>query len=157
MFSQDKPEYDVSVDACLTGVGAIWNDNVYAASRHIQVTWHLSITQLEMLNILIALRVFGDAWPQKSACIHIDNKAAMYSLKKGCIKDSFMQAVGRSVWLMAHITLKFVHIAGSVNQNTDLLSIIFEFVDKWQCIEKMFSNFNWWEVKSEMFYPNMLM
>ena len=124
MFSQAKPEYDIFVDACLTGVGAIWKDNAYAASRHLQATWHLSITQLEMLNVLIALRVFGDAWHHKSICIHTDNKAAIYSLEKGCIKDKFMQAVGRSVWLIAaifDITLKFVHIAGSINQKADFL------------------------------------
>ena len=103
LFTHTKPHYDAFVDACLTGVGGIWNQNVYAASRQILLTWHLNITQLEMLNVLIALRVFSDAWRHKTVCLHIDNKAVVYSLEKGRIKVKFMQAVARSVWLIAAI------------------------------------------------------
>ena len=60
-------------------------------------TWNLSITELEMLNVLIALRVFGDMWTNESMIINIDNKAAMYALKYGKIKDVFMQSISRSV------------------------------------------------------------
>ena len=159
MFTQAKPEYDVFVDACLTGLGATWNDHAYAVSRHLPATWHLNITQLEMLNVLIVLRVFGDAWRHKSVCIHIDNKAAMFSLNKACIKDKFMQAVSRSVWLTAaiyDITVKFVHIAGQENQKADLLSRVFQSVANVKELEKQFPNFNWWHVSAAMFYPNTL-
>ena len=157
MFSQAKTEYDAFVDACLTGMGAIWNDNAYAVSRHLVATWHLNITQLEMLNVLIALRVFCDAWRHKSVCIHIDNKAAMYSPEKGCIRDEFMQAIARSVWLLAaSYDIKFVHIAGQSNHNADLLSRIFESVENFKQAKDKFSNFKWWQVNGTMFYPNMM-
>ena len=47
-------------------MGAYWEDNVYAISRHVHATAGLNITQLEMLNMLIALRTFGETWNHKS-------------------------------------------------------------------------------------------
>ena len=79
--------------------------------------------------------------------------------KKGVLKTSLLQAVGRSVWLMAaihNIKLKFVHIAGSINQKADLLSRVVESVDKLKHVQNQFSNLTWWKVNGEMFYPNML-
>ena len=38
------------VDACMTGVGGIWNNRVYAAPVMTYVDFQLNITHLEMLN-----------------------------------------------------------------------------------------------------------
>ena len=57
MYTQDKHQYNVFLDACLTGDGAFWNNDIYVSSRHLQATLHLNITQIERLNILIALSV----------------------------------------------------------------------------------------------------
>ena len=52
------------------------------------VTWQplpnsfQSISQLEMLNVLIVLRLIATAWQHKSICVHIDNKAALFSSRK---------------------------------------------------------------------------
>ena len=83
IIAPTRPHHDLFVDASLTGVGAIWDTNVYGASSHWAATAHLSISQLEMLNVLIALRVFAVAWQHKSVCVHIDNQAAVFSLQKG--------------------------------------------------------------------------
>ena len=52
-------------------VCAFWYNNVYV--------WHLNITQIEMLNVLIALRMFCDTWCHKSLCMYIDKTADMLS------------------------------------------------------------------------------
>ena len=44
-------------DACLTGMGAVWQNKVYATPIHNFGDLKLSIVHFEMLNIMIALRV----------------------------------------------------------------------------------------------------
>ena len=108
-----------------------------------------------MLNVLIALRVFYDAWCHKSVCMYIDNKAAVFALQKCRIRDSFMQAVARSVWLIAasyDITL----IAGINNKKADMLSRVFQSAVDLNCVHKQFENCVWWKVDGHMFYPNTL-
>ena len=125
--------FKVYVDASLSGVGGWGDNNAYAVTRHLLATWNLSITQLEMLNVLISLRTFGHMWANKSVVRHIDNNAAMYALTYGQIKDPFMQSISRSILLVAaskDIQMDFVNIAGN-NNNTkaDILSRVFE--KKW--------------------------
>ena len=59
MFPQLCPQVHVHVDACLTGMGATWESNVYAVSRNTWATQGDSITQLEMCNVLLAIRDFA--------------------------------------------------------------------------------------------------
>ena len=157
MFQNVRHTFDVYVDASLTGMGGCWNNNAYAVSRHLSATWNLSITQLEMLNVLIALRTFGHMWADESVVIHIKNNAAMFALKNGKIKDTFMQSVARSIWLVAavkDIKMDFVHIAGNDNTNADILSRVFE--SEWnQKRMNLFSNYVWWPVNGVSFYPNV--
>ena len=62
LLENDKPQVEIFVDACLTGMGAYWEGNVYAVSRNFHATNGCSITQLEMLSVLISLRIFGNLW-----------------------------------------------------------------------------------------------
>ena len=61
LFPGKRQEIDVYVDASLSGLGAYWNNNVYAVSRPISSTAGFSITHLEMLNAMLSLRVFAHA------------------------------------------------------------------------------------------------
>ena len=71
------------VDASLTGLGAYWEENVCAISRHVHATAGLNINQLEKLNVLIALRTFSEVWAKKRMEFDIDNKAVVFVLSKG--------------------------------------------------------------------------
>ena len=105
-----------------------------------------------MLNGLIALRLLAAAWQHKSICVYIDNKA-VFSLQRGKIKDEFMQAIARSVWLVAasyDITLTFEHIPGSNNNKADMLSRLFQSVNSFKKV-KEFENCVWWSVDGHMF------
>ena len=138
-------------------MGACWDNNAYAVTRHVSATLNLSITQLEMLNVLIALRTFGVMWAKESVVINIDNKAAMYALKHGKIKDAFMQSISRSIWLVAaskDISLHFVHIAGKENMKADILSRVFESGLN-QDQMNLFEQHVWWPVHGSSFYPNI--
>ena len=90
MFHQGRPEVQVYVDASLSGMGAWWGNNAYAVSRHLSATWGLSITQLEMLNVLVLLHTFGEMWVNQAIHVHIDNLAVVHALNHGKIKDEFM-------------------------------------------------------------------
>ena len=50
------------IDACTTGVGGILNDRVYAAPVPLFTDFQRGIVYLEMLNILVALRLWAKFW-----------------------------------------------------------------------------------------------
>ena len=157
MFPQFRPQVQVHVDACLTGMGAIWDSNVYAASRNVWATRGASITQLEMCNVLLALRVFAKVWSKKCVIFNIDNQAVVYSLKYGRIKDPYMQSVARSVWLVAaahDINLQYNHVPGVKNVEADALSRAF---DPSCDLEKLnqLRYCKWWPVNGFWCYPNV--
>ena len=158
IFSPTRPHHDLFVDASFTGVGPIWENNVYGASRHMAATAQLSISQLEMLNVLIELRLFAAAWQHKSVCVHIDNEEAVFSLQRGKIKNIFMQAIARTVSLIAasyDINLTFEHVPGAINNKADMLSRLFQSVDSFKKVQE-FKDCVWWPVDGHMVYPNVL-
>ena len=57
----NKPSIDdnqsLFLDTCLTGMGVVWRDRVYAIPSHNCGDLKLTIVHLEMMNIVIALRV----------------------------------------------------------------------------------------------------
>ena len=58
-FHHERTLIDVYVDASLTGLGGHWQENVYAVSRNMITTAGKNITQLELLNVLIAMHCFA--------------------------------------------------------------------------------------------------
>ena len=68
--------------ACLTGLGGRCENKVY----HLKIPKHynnLGIVQLEMVNILVAVRLFGCMWQHKRVLIKCDNMAVVQVLKTG--------------------------------------------------------------------------
>ena len=63
IFKADIKEMNsLHVDACMTGIGGIWNNRVYAAPISAYVGFQPNITHLEMLNVMIALRLLAKDW-----------------------------------------------------------------------------------------------
>ena len=50
------------LDACLTGMGAVWRNRVYVTPIYEIPGFQLAITHLEMLNVVIALKIWGHFW-----------------------------------------------------------------------------------------------
>ena len=71
------------LDACLTGMGAVWQNRVYATPIHNFGDLKLSIVHFEMLNVVIALRVCGSYWRHKALEIKCDNLGVVRVVKTG--------------------------------------------------------------------------
>ena len=155
MFDDARVKLDVFVDPSLSGMGLYWDENVYAVSRHFLATQGLSITQLELLNVLIAFRTFARFWTGQWVKFHIDNKAVVFALNNGRIKDNYMQQVARSIWLLLathDIKLECTHIPGKDNIKADILSRVYE---RRLVNHHLFDHCTWWPIKGQHFYPNV--
>ena len=114
----------IELDACLTGFGGRWASYVYCIPIE-KLYGNLAITQLEMLNILAAIRVFASYWSRKRIHIRCDNLAVVQVLRSGKTRDPFLGVCARNIWLeaaRADIDQSYSHIAGSHNVVADLLS-----------------------------------
>ena len=114
----------LELDACLTGLGGRWGSFVYhlPVAKHFQ---NLAILHIEMINILVAIRIFAGHWHRKHILVRCDNMAVVQVLSSGKTKDPFLAMCARNVWLtaaLADIDLEYRHIAGRSNETADLLS-----------------------------------
>ena len=124
-----QPVTNIFLDASLIGLGGVWNQQVYQC---LVPTFDqaVSIVHYEMINILLALRLWARDLSGKRLVIHCDNAAVVSILNTGKGQDSLLLAVARNVWLFAansDIDLTLVHIPGKNNIIADLLS-------RWQII-----------------------
>ena len=114
----------IELDACLTGFGGCWENLIY----HVAIEKHyhnLGITQLEMLNILVALRIFSRYWQGQRIQVKCDNMAVVQVLQTGKARDPFLGACARNIWMeaaKADIYIVYSHIQGRKNVVADLLS-----------------------------------
>ena len=84
-----------------------------------------NIAHLEMLNILVALRVWHRCWAKSRVRIACDNEAVVHVLNSGRTRDVTLAAIARTIQLQVatcDINLQVVHIPGKENQIADLLS-----------------------------------
>ena len=113
-----------TIDACLTGLGGCCGNLVYhlSISRGFK---NLDIVHLEMVNIIVALRVYAHAWKGTRILIKCDNDAVVKVLSGGKARDPFLAACARNAWYLAalgDVHLQYVHVLGKNNRVADLLS-----------------------------------
>ena len=156
-FFDHKLSHDIiKLDACLTGFGGHWANYIY----HIPIEKHygnLAITQLEMLNILAAIRVFAVYWHKKRIHIRCDNLAVVQVLRLGKARDVFLGACARNIWLeaaRADIDLSYSHIAGTQNVVADLLSRWQNSVEQAQKLHKAIQNPTWMSIPHNVLQLN---
>ena len=116
---------DVFVDACLTGIGAYSRGQVYYSIIPECYKVALSIVHIEMLNVMVAFRVWGFQWQDKKIRIHCDNAAVVHVLNSGCSRDPFLGACARTLWFIKakhNIHVLVDYIRGSSNVYADTLS-----------------------------------
>ena len=81
-----------------------------------------------MLNLLVALRTLGDQWVSSRIVDHCDNLAVVFTVQTGKIKDPFLAACLRNVWLVTasrDIKIEIKHVIGKKNIVADLLCGMF--------------------------------
>ena len=84
-----------------------------------------SIVQLEMVNILLAVRLFQAQWAGRKILIKCDTEAVFSVLRSGRTKDLYLGACARNIWYVcafANINVYYIHIRGLDNRVADLLS-----------------------------------
>ena len=121
-------EQTLFLDACLTGMGAVWRNRVYATPIHNCGDLKLTIVHLEMMNIVVALWVWGKLWQHGSISVKCDNLGVVQVVKTGKNKDYFLALCIRNIWLLTAaygIELHIDHIPGSKNVIADTLSRIY--------------------------------
>ena len=115
---------EVFIDATLQAVGGVWGTKAYSEPLPTELIG-LSITLLEMYNILIALRVWGVDWKDKCTLIRCDNESAVVVCTSGRTRDPFLNFCLREIWFITakfNIELRVTHIRGRDNGIADALS-----------------------------------
>ena len=126
----------IKLDACLEGLGAICQNQVYSIKIPPKFD-NYSIVHLEMLNILVALRVWSHQWAASKILLKYDNQAVLSVLNSGRIQDSTFGAMARNISMLLaihDIELQVIHILGSDNKVADLLS-------RWYITENQLTNY----------------
>ena len=128
LWLQDKLKIDevLAMDVCLNGGGACceseffhfrFPDSIKVKTNH--------ITQLELLTIVIAVKLWIHKFTGKVVRLSLDNQASVWAVNQGKTKDSFMlQCLCEIAWFTAknQVLLKLQFIDGSANIILDLLS-----------------------------------
>ena len=109
-------QHQVELDACLTGCGAVAGDQFYATPfpASIQEKEH-SIAHLELLNIVVAVKMWRERWSGWSVQIYCDNLNSVFVLQSGKSRDIFMRACAREIFLhtaACDIDLQICHRPG---------------------------------------------
>ena len=92
----------LEIDSCLTGCGGLCSNFYYSCvyPDGVIVEGH-PIAHLEMINAVVALRLWAPLWSEKKLQIFCDNSNVCIALQTGRSRDHFMQACVRTVFLMS--------------------------------------------------------
>ena len=138
----------IELDACLQGLGAVYLNQVYAI--HIpQYCKNFSIVHLEMLNIMVAIRVWANTWKNQRVLIKCDNQAVVSVLNSGRTQDLTLAAIARNIMMDISendIDLQVIHILGVNNKIADLLSRWFTTKNPGDVLKKILPNPVWLHV-----------
>ena len=104
------------------------------------------ITQLEMINIVVAAKIWASHWANKRIRIFSDNLAVVQVLNTGKARDMTLATCARNLWLIAavnNIQFQFSHIPGKNNVLADLLSRWHITNNRIERLNNIISNYSW--------------
>ena len=116
--------FEVHLDASLTGLGGAFKDMVYALPLPVK-HGNYTIVHLEILNVVVALKIWASHWANHRIKMYCDNMAVVEVLQAGKARDQTLATCARNIWLICalyNIDLIVVHIPGKQNVLADLLS-----------------------------------
>ena len=118
MYDHKRVEATLELDACLTGFGGCCGNLVYHLPiQRGYINW--TIVHLEMVNILIAVRLFQHQWASNKVLICCDNEAVVSVLRTGKTRDPYLAACARNIWYASaasDIELQYAQIRGLDNK-----------------------------------------
>ena len=115
----------VYVDASLQRVGSMYGTRVYTCPIPNLIQDLCSIVHFEAINIVLVIRTWHQCWANRSIIIWCDNWAVVKAFQSNRIKDIWLMAAVRTVWLYIaafNIDLQVKHIKGVKNTYADILS-----------------------------------
>ena len=157
-FFKHVPSKLVHLDACPNGLGAIYDHQVYAMQLPHEWT-SKNIAYLEMINILVAVKVWHVQWANLSVMIKCDNQAVVSVLSTGRTRDQTLATYARNIfmWLSAfNIDMKIVHVSGKLNPVVDLLSRWYGTTNNHQKLAQLVQPVTWVPVSKDLLYVNQL-
>ena len=102
--------HEIQLDACLTGIGAVCKNEIYA-QKFPENFKDMHISCLEMMNILVAIRVWATAWAGKNVEIHCDNASVVSVLIFGKTKDPDLATISRNIFMLCSKFDIYFHIS----------------------------------------------
>ena len=116
----------LELDACLSGCGAFAGREYYSEEfpEEVQGEGH-AIARLELLNVVVALKVWARDWAGQRVKVKCDNDNACRAIQTGRSRDAFMQACVRELFLWRarfDVELMAVHCPGVDMGRADALS-----------------------------------
>ena len=116
---QVTPLYNqIFLNASLQGMGGCFNNYVYSLPIPLGFK-NYNIVQLEMINVMVALKMWGQCWSNKCIRIFCDNLAVVE------VPDATLATCARNIWLLTaiyNVILLVSHIKDTDNTVADLLS-----------------------------------
>ena len=114
-FFNYTPSKLIHLDACPSGLGAIFDNQVYALP--LPASWrNQNIAYTELINVMVALKVWHREWAGLRVLIKCDNQSVVSVLTTGRTRDRVMAKFVRNIylWLSAfNIDIKVVHVPGN--------------------------------------------
>ena len=144
----------IAIDASLQRVGGVWGSQVYTLEIPENVKSYGHICHFEMINILIALKIWAKSWEKKHINFLVDNMAVVEIMKTGYTRDPHLASYARNIWLLTachDITISVKHIEGRKNCVADLLSRWTGHSSEVEKLCKYVENPIWCNVSQELF------
>ena len=144
-YEQQNCQFEVHLDACLTGLGGSYESMVYALPIP-KDFMNYNIAHLEILNIVVALKDWAQHWANRRIKIHCDNMAVVEVLRNGRARDNILSLMARNIWLicaMLNIHIVVLHIPGKNNVLADLLSRLQFSSEYYQALQQLFPTPTW--------------
>ena len=129
IHTNQETENIVYVDSSLQEMGAYYNGQVYSVPILQTLRDNMSIVHFEAANIVLTLRCWGKVVKNSTMIIWCDNFAVVNAFTHHKIRDVFLMACVRTVWLICaenNIKIQVKHIRGIQNTYADILS-------RWSC------------------------
>ena len=119
MYFKKLPIQDnIYVDASLKDLWGVWGSQVYSTLVPIDVIGEMSITQYELYNILLAIRLWAFDLTNKVVCVHCDNESAVTVANTGKTRGPFLDLCIRHLAMLCvrfNIDVMVRHIKGVDN------------------------------------------
>ena len=93
-YDQANSNIEVHLDACLTGLGGYFGNMIYTLPIPFGI-------QLEMLNIVVAAKIWAPHWSNKKIHIFSDNMAVVQVLTTGKARDQVLGTCACNIWQIA--------------------------------------------------------